>query len=1027
MMSSGMNESVHTMQKLLSSIIAAAVCQSFIVGTVSGAWFNEVTTNAGVSYTGESFGASWGDVNGDGWPDLWVGNHAAHPHDLFENNRNGTFTQVPAQLSWSRDEHGSSWADFDNDGDQDLLTLVGAGSGTGSGANQFYINSGGVLQEQAQQHGLDYPLGRGRTPQWLDWDNNGELDVFIANLARPDGAAPSALFSQKNGVFTDSYGETGLLTTGDNDYAQMMVLGTGSVPALLIHGYTFPNRVYDYSVTPFTDLSAAASLFPASIWNSRDSAVMDFDGDQQLDAFVARVAEGSEAVQLDANSAGARISLVAAEKGFSFSGVASAQVQLEPPGKIVASDIHIGAQGINPPGNTFILSTADPAMSGMLPHVPGVDSGVFIGYDAAQDQWQILVSSSARIGLNILVTSGDTITGVTPLGFQNSDGGLTDKLLLQTMGVFNDVSAISGINLQSPCRSVAAGDFDNDMDVDLYLVCHGPVTNRPNILYENLGNGTFQPLPGAGGAQGSNLGLGDSVAAADYDQDGFIDLFVTNGYGEAPFNVGPSQLFHNLGNANHWLELDLEGVISNRDAIGAEVLVTAGGITQMRYQDGGMHRYSQNHQRIHFGLAGNTKVDAVTVEWPSGISQTISNLPADEIVHVVEPSVPSLQGKPVYQPGQDAGFYLWKDSFDGPYRIETNGSGPVTKFSVELIADQSLAAVTPRSLEADDTLAWSGGHMTLDSRVSTWIDGVDFQLPPGTHAMFAVTQDGSPNPRQLHIGASGQPMTPSGWILDADSLSAPPAFQGGKDLGLFMGRDPASGELRPRWNGDGPNHRSGVELLFSQSPNYVTPVSLELNDVLAVTANAVSVDGYVSSWWDGVNIGVPPGTRLGLAYTQDGLVQPHRVNPATRNLGLPNAYWLPRVEPYGQPVYDPGTEAGLYLWQDEASGVWHLRGAAGGGNARYIGELASDQPFVSVAAVGLEANDVLDTTDPARIVFNLGMGNQWEDGIDFQAAPGAQLSLNLTTGSPFAPPARAVRVGNRQWLVGNLPLDLSGW
>ncbi|MGB5261162.1 MAG: ASPIC/UnbV domain-containing protein, partial [Gammaproteobacteria bacterium] len=514
---------------------------------------------------------------------------------------------------------------------------------------------------------------------------------------------------------------------------------------------------------------------------------------------------------------------------------------------------------------------------------------------------------------------------------------------------------------------------------------------------------------------------------ADYDRDGFIDLFVTNGRGSAPFHNGPSQIMHNLGNGNHWLEIDLEGIRSNRDAIGAEVLATANGMTQMRYQGGGMHRFSQNHSRIHFGLAGNTTVDTVTVNWPSGITQTINNLPADEIVHILEPSFPALQGKPGYQPGQDAGLYLWKDTFDGPYHIDTNGDGAQSVFSVELITDQPIVAVTSRSLELNDSLAWSGSHLTLDSRVSTWIDGVDVQLPPGTKAVMAVEQDGRPNPRQLHIGASGQPLTPSGWIVEADTLPAPPPFQGGQDLGLFIGRDAASGELRARWNGDGPKHRAELELLFSQAPNVVTPVGFEANDVFTATANAVSIDSYVGTWWDGANIDVLPGTRLGLAYTQDGLVQPHRVNPATRNLGLPNAYSLPRAEPYGKPVYDPGTEAGLYLWQDQATGTWHLRGAAGGGGGRYTGEIVSDQAFTGVSAVSIEANDVLDTTDPMRIVFDLGMWNQWEDGLDFQAAPGAQLTLNLTAGSPFANPAQAVRVGNLKWPVDNLPLELGGW
>jgi hypothetical protein len=335
--------------------------------------------------------------------------------------------------------------------------------------------------------------------------------------------------------------------------------------------------------------------------------------------------------------------------------------------------------------------------------------------------------------------------------------------------------------------------------------------------------------------------------------------------------------------------------------------------------------------------------------------------------------------------------------------------------------------VTTRSFESNDSLAWSGSYLDFEAHVGPWFDGLDVQLPPGTNAMIAVEQDGRPNPRQLHIGASGQPLTPSGWIIEADTLPPLPAFQGGQDLGLFIGRNAANGEVRARWNGDGPNHRAEIDFLFSQVPTIVTPVGIEANDVFIASDNAISIDSYVGSWWDGANIALQPGTRMGLAYTQDGLVQPHRVNPATRNLGLANAYRLPRAEPYGKPDYDPGAEAGLYLWQDKATGVWHLRGAAGGGGGRYTGEVVSDQPFTLVSAFSLESNDVLDTADPRRIVFDLGMWKQWEDGIDFQAAPGAQLTLNLTSGNPFGVPGKAVRIGEMKWPVDNLPLNLGGW
>ena len=124
---------------------------------------------------------------------------------------------------------------------------------------------------------------------------------------------------------------------------------------------------------------------------------------------------------------------------------------------------------------------------------------------------------------------------------------------------------------------------------------------------------------------------------ADYDRDGFLDSFITNGYGPSPFaDEGPHQLFRNQGNGNHWVEIDLEGTVSNRDGIGATALLEAGGVVQIRRQEGGMHRDSQNSQRIHFGLAKQETINRLTIRWPSGIVQHLENVAADHILRIRE-------------------------------------------------------------------------------------------------------------------------------------------------------------------------------------------------------------------------------------------------------------------------------------------------------------------------------------------------------------------------------------------------------
>jgi hypothetical protein len=169
-------------------------------------------------------------------------------------------------------------------------------------------------------------------------------------------------------------------------------------------------------------------------------------------------------------------------------------------------------------------------------------------------------------------------------------------------------------------------------------VCSQQAQNLPNRLYENVGDGRFAVVAEAAGAAGSRLGRGDIAVTADYDRDGFLDLFVTNGKDpDSPFNKdGPHQLFRNEGNSNHWLEVDLKGAISNRDGIGARLTVKAGGKVQIREQRGGMHRLSQNHQRLHFGLGQHAKVDKLEIHWPSGRVQSIENIKSNQILQIEE-------------------------------------------------------------------------------------------------------------------------------------------------------------------------------------------------------------------------------------------------------------------------------------------------------------------------------------------------------------------------------------------------------
>jgi hypothetical protein len=123
--------------------------------------FKDVTAGAGVRYKGETWGASWGDMNGDGWLDLWVGNHGIRGKGpgLYRNNKNGTFTNVVSALAGYRgdtDVHSAAWSDFDNDGDQDLFITTGGLDGRclePQCGNQLFVNENGRFHDLAVSMG----------------------------------------------------------------------------------------------------------------------------------------------------------------------------------------------------------------------------------------------------------------------------------------------------------------------------------------------------------------------------------------------------------------------------------------------------------------------------------------------------------------------------------------------------------------------------------------------------------------------------------------------------------------------------------------------------------------------------------------------------------------------------------------------------------------------------------------------------------------------------------------------------------
>ncbi len=192
----------------------------------------------------------------------------------------------------------------------------------------------------------------------------------------------------------------------------------------------------------------------------------------------------------------------------------------------------------------------------------------------------------------------------------------------------------TAIPLGPPLQTGAGSwaDYDNDGDLDLFIT-RGQSTTTTNLLYANNGDGTFTQV--TFGSVANDQGLWAGSAWADYDNNGFMDLFVSSHAGY------PEVLYRNHGNGNHWISLKLVGTRSNRSAIGAKVrvLATIFGKTywQMREISGGNRH--QNDLRPHFGLGDAPRAMTVRIEWPSGATEQYLNLARDEFHTLVEPSL----------------------------------------------------------------------------------------------------------------------------------------------------------------------------------------------------------------------------------------------------------------------------------------------------------------------------------------------------------------------------------------------------
>lgn len=316
--------------------------------------------------------------------------------------------------------------------------------------------------------------------------------------------------------------------------------------------------------------------------------------------------------------------------------------------------------------------------------------------------------SFTRITTGIAVTDASTSRGVTWADYDNdgdpdlyvtNESGEANNLYRNDDGVFVKVTAGPLVNDNRSTMSASWGDVDNDGDLDVFTANSGYFSQQDNQLFINDGSGNFTEITTGDAVTDGGCSFGSSFA--DYDNDGDLDLAVSNGFcngtiknflylndGHGVFNrdqgsitdlvtpcsyglawgdgnhdgfqdlmiatcrnsgtgTSPDDLYYqNNGNGNHWLKLSLQGTTSNRSAIGARVKVKAiinGNATwQMREITTQSGHCGQNSLVVHFGLGDATMADSVWVQFPAGYDTVLLNVAAGQQLDIVESSVTGL-------------------------------------------------------------------------------------------------------------------------------------------------------------------------------------------------------------------------------------------------------------------------------------------------------------------------------------------------------------------------------------------------
>ena len=640
-----------------------------------------------------------------------------------------------------------AWADYDGDGLLDLYATgrVGVEMDLPASRSHLYHNDGdGTFSDRTDDAGVRV-IGTPTGAVWGDYDNDGDPDLFVVTYGWAyDTSAPGApdlLFRNNgDGHFTEVGGAAGV--SGGN-----------------AHGMAAAWDDYDHD--GLLDLyvgNLGVMNWGAGHLRNETNLLFHNDGDGTFS---------------DATASAGQVTGGGAAPGGGQTAMGMVQ-------GITGEMTMIGSisgDGAGGSGFTYAVLWFDADGDSWDDLMVGNDAGVSPLYHNDRDGTFSLITQSAGLrlagsamGLDAGDVDGDGDFDVCQTNYNynflwRNDGDLT----------FREAGRAAGIDDPQVGWSCSFFDYDGDGDLDQFVangdqamgmgemgmegmgdMGHdmgmeemGMMGMSHDILFQNHGDGTFADVTADAGLE--EMAKSTGAAYADYDNDGDPDLWVGN-------SDGANALYRNDVRGVHWLRLQLQGTLSNRDAIGATVEVSANGHVQTLQVRAGSAFGSQNSARLQVGLGTALHADSVRIAWPSGIVTLLQDLPVGPLQTIVESTDLMVQAGPSLVTGEDQPVQLHAEvTSKAPQGLTIGWIVNTSSGDVALEgADPSYIFTTPGTYHLSVTATDGSGATATDTLLVVVTDRtapqVNLTLPPKVLATVTTvysakgTVDNDPTP-----------------------------------------------------------------------------------------------------------------------------------------------------------------------------------------------------------------------------------------------------------------------------------------